>query len=251
MAKQAVKFEINLTYRCNHKCDWCNRLVDTLPIPDSDVSLEQLDAFCQRVRKDKIEISRFKVAGGEPLVHPHFLEALGMLSGLYRDGLVQWFWVLTNTMAPTYPTLPPGMSWRRSPPSSKNHDPLLISPKDLGFDAKFGFGERCLIQTLCGCAFEAWGYAPCALAGAYAHLLRINVWSPDPVWAGTRELCEHCIWTLPRAPRFRLWDLGREGSLPFPSGTLKQALADAQRDLVRFPRYQPSSRGMRRKCQEP
>lgn len=57
---------VDLTHRCNYKCNYCYNPVRTLP----DMSLDYFKEVCRRL-PDRVA---FRFMGGEPTLHPQFLE---------------------------------------------------------------------------------------------------------------------------------------------------------------------------------
>lgn len=67
--------EIDITYRCNLNCYNCNRSVRQAP-EALDISISQIVAFVEESIDKKIKWKRIRVLGGEPTLHPHFLEII-------------------------------------------------------------------------------------------------------------------------------------------------------------------------------
>lgn len=73
-------FEIDITYRCNLTCKWCNRLCNTPFCKPIDMSLDMIKKYFTLMSEQVHPFSRIAILGGEPTLHPQFLEILNLAS---------------------------------------------------------------------------------------------------------------------------------------------------------------------------
>lgn len=189
--------ELNMTFACNLKCKGCNRLCNLTRL-DDDMTVQQVEKFVQNLAFEKRHISRVKLVGGEPTVHPQFMEICEVLSSAHQTGLIDKIKVNTNTVTQKQfegKTLPPGVRWQKSPPSGKTHRPFLWSPRDLGIISR----GPCKMVRVCGMSLDVKGWLPCSAAIAIARLfghedLYKPLDGPLPVDAwGMDRLCPDCL----------------------------------------------------------
>lgn len=205
--RQNIHVELNVTYRCNLKCRWCNRLKDEVDIPDSDMTPEQAERWCQRLATSPFRGKRVKVSGGEPRCNPQLRQILDVLVS-HQPEVIGDVGVCSNaTRSESMPVLPKDIGWRRSPPAKKlasgsMHIPPLMSPKDLLLQSRIPY-EKCSTIKHCGAACDAWGFTACALLPMIGRALGVNPYSAEPTRTPIPELCDHCMFAL-------CWDV-REG----------------------------------------
>src|SRR5574340_157281 len=194
----AVNVELNITLRCNQRCPNCNRLCNLFPEQTADVDLDAIDNFCYDTRA--IPVKRVKLVGGEPTMHPEFIEIVEMLGMAVSEGGIGSVKIDTNgTRVLPDIDLPPGIRWSGRHPRKKRHLPVLWSPTDLGLPVK-----PCSMPRRCGFSLDSKGWLPCSMgivlveAFVLEHLYRDRL--PAKVW-GLPELCEHCIFAAPEEVR--------------------------------------------------
>lgn len=191
------RVELNITFRCTLACKGCNRLCDLGPL-DGDMTLQQIELFVQKLRDEDKHCNRIKMVGGEPTVHPQFLEMCEVLSSAVTTGHVGK--VVVNSNGTTQKkfedvSLPSGVFWKFSPSRRKKHRPYLWSPRDLCLVSK----GPCKMPRVCGLSLDVKGWLPCSAAIAIARLFDLErlykpLDGPLPmgVW-GMEELCPDCI----------------------------------------------------------
>ena len=194
------RVELNINYDCNLRCKNCNRLCHLLRL-DEPMTVDQIRLFIRKLEEENKHIVRVKVVGGEPTIHPDFLQICKLLSDAFLDGFIGKIAVNTNGINPKYrldAPLYPGIHWKVSPPSRKGHRPVLWSPKDLGLDT---FGP-CAMPKRCGFSLDSKGWLPCSAAPAIVRVFNLEYLYrpldgplPPEIW-GLEELCGHCIFSV-------------------------------------------------------
>lgn len=222
-----MRFGLVLTYRCNLRCRECNRFLDRVSPTDSDATLEGLREGYDRVVAAGITINKARVTGGEPLLHPQFVEAMKLISQTWNKDYGGRTCVFTNGTQP----LPKSDAWRYRVSSDDGRSgfrPTQLSPCDLGLSPVLGVGDQCCIQKGCGRLFDAFGFSFCILAGQIGRLFGVDVYGSEPVVAGNPEVCKHCIWSQPRKVAWRLIQDVRAGRLEYPSPSYARAFQEAR-----------------------
>jgi hypothetical protein len=215
------RLELNITYRCNLHCKGCNRLCDRTVL-DEDISEGDIDLLVTRLKNEKRRLRRIKIVGGEPTLHPDFVDICLVLSLAVKQGLIDKVVVNTNgtTLDKWKGFNPQGIIWKVSRPSRKTHRPFLWSPKDLGLVSR----GPCKMVSVCGYSLDARGWLPCSAAPAIAYLFdMLDLYRPlegplptEP-W-GMDRLCEHCIFGIEDTKMGKnLRDFPRDWEEPTPS----------------------------------
>lgn len=197
------KVELNITFACNLKCKGCNRLCNLTRL-DGDMTVEQVEKFVENLAFESRYIDRVKLVGGEPTIHPDFMQICEVLSGAVQRKLIGKIKVNTNAVTQKQfegKPLPPGVRWQKSPPSGKTHRPFLWSPRDLGIESH----GPCKMVRVCGMSLDVQGWLPCSAAIAIAHLFgHLDLYKPldgplpKEAW-GMERLCPDCLFGVSEA----------------------------------------------------
>ena len=78
-----------MTHRCNLFCSFCWKFTDKATF--GDVTDEQIEKFCEHL--GHVETLYIRIAGGEPLIHPNFVDILSRLRQTFTD---KRFLIVTN-----------------------------------------------------------------------------------------------------------------------------------------------------------
>jgi hypothetical protein len=190
------RVQLEITLRCNHCCANCNRLVGICTPPNSDMEISQIEKFIDqtitRFYKLMIPLECLHIIGGEPLIHPNFLEIYHMIRDCLKiPGYLQRIEIYSNGRLP----IPPEIKDITiiSSPENKFHGPFYLSPTDLGLRT-----FNCGASNNCGIAVNAFGYFPCGAGCSIIRLLdipnqvfydfpdKLNVWNYNLI-------CPHCV----------------------------------------------------------
>lgn len=191
-----INLELNVTLQCNLACPNCNRLCHIYRDRTEHMSLAQIEKFIRQA-KEGGGVDKLKLLGGEPLLHPQFKEVYYMLADAAKNGIIRSIKIESNKTLPR-PEVEafPFVSWKGRTQSKKKHQPILWSPKDLGFDTKVGV---CQQLSKCGFSLDKYGYLPCSLAimicrlfgmtDMYKHEFPTKPWDLD-------RMCKTCIFSM-------------------------------------------------------
>lgn len=172
------------------------------------MDLGQIQKFIDQVRENSTKVSRLKLLGGEPLLHPQFNEAYRMLMDAIDEGLIQKVKIETNRILPK-PDVPdhPQIQWAGKSYGKKKHMPVLWCPADVGLKSV----GICKNPTRCGISLDSRGFSLCSPAIMIMrvfHLERLYVdrWPVD--WEATfkgavEELCPLCFRSVSEEDRRR------------------------------------------------
>lgn len=191
-----INLELNVTLQCNLACANCNRLCDIYRDRTEHMSVDQVDRFIKQAKAGG-GIKKLKLLGGEPLLHPNFVDIYGLLLGAVKDGVIRCIRVETNGTIPI-PKVErnPLICFKGRRVSRKKHQPALWSPVDLGVKTPIG---TCQQLSKCGFSLDKYGYLPCSPAIMISRLLGYNdlykLDFPNAVW-GLEKLCPHCVFSM-------------------------------------------------------
>jgi len=241
--KTNPRFGIVFTYKCNAKCEECNRYLNFAPWSDSDLTLDDLRVGYEVVVKSGLTIEKVRITGGEPLLHPRFAELMTFINETWNKGYVRGRTrtaVFSNGLTP----LPdvPGCRFCVSKLDAKHthHSPPAISPADLGMEPVSGVdGSYCHRQRGCGRLFDAFGFSFCVFAGPIGRVLGIDPYSPTPNVDGTYEICRHCVFGVGIKKAFKLFAQVHSGELGYPTKTYREGFDRWENDgPPKFKRFQ-------------
>lgn len=219
---KGIRFGIVPTYACNLKCNMCNRWLDKFNWPDSDLTTSDVEEAGEMVVAAGIKVNKVRITGGEPTLHPRLAEICDITRDVWK--VERCTTVLTNA---TTKATRPKQIWARykstDEKTEKIHHPFSISPNDLGLKGDYGTKYPCEQQMGCGRLFDAYGFSFCVLAGSLGRLLRIDPYSKTPVLEGDPRICKHCIFSVGRKMRWRIWSRWRAGLQEAATRTYRDA----------------------------
>lgn len=203
------KVELNVTYQCPLDCTGCNRGSFLQKPHTPDMTLDDVREFFRQA-DDLCWKPRITLIGGEPTLHPQFLEILDMCTAWSEHRVEIW----SNAFAPRAKQLlklarkkgaaiqkdtQKPMGARRGPRSETDYWVLdqCISPADFGITRDACFQHH---SVICATAVGANGYGPCSLAGGIDALLNVgattrtlaDMFDREKVAALTEAACRHC-----------------------------------------------------------
>lgn len=225
-----MKWLLNTTYRCNQRCPHCMRLIGIGPqVEDSDLTAEQVARFLEVVRAKGLGLEEICISGGEALLVRELGAIMETLAAADEVGEIV---LQTNGTLLTAAAKFEGFaktSIRYSFPEEKTHTPWLVSPEDIGIAST----RPCWVRR-CGWTFERWGFTYCAVAGSLGRILGIDPYAAEPQEEADPELCQHCIFSIRRPVNNMLRSLIYEGSVGYPSRTLRRGLRRLRRNPPTF-----------------
>jgi hypothetical protein len=225
-------FEFESTYRCNTVCEYCNRLVGVIKIPDSDLTPDQVRYAIRMLREMRFYSVRIKISGGEPEMNPHIEEIVDLISTYLKP---KHLWVLQNGILPDAVERERAVVKINALPK-QNHDPFAVSPIDAGLE-EHQMVHACLNRSQTGGAFDSHGFTFCALAPIIGRVLRINPYKPYPIFDQDYDICRHCPLSLNKVGRQKLYSWAQlTGN--YPSKTYKEGIKAYKEDPFLIPRLQ-------------
>lgn len=196
------KVELHITYRCNLSCINCNRMsqIDNEHTPDMSVAdVKEFFRQCKELNFDPDIL----IIGGEPTMHPDFLEILRLSREFKgRDGLVQ-VWTngrdrdMVTHIREKYNASVPEETFKAKSRIDFPWDDYYISPADYGIER-----QKCWQHgsEICGISVDSGGYMPCAVGGMLDGVLKLglrtkrlaDLFDNEKNAAITKEMCRHC-----------------------------------------------------------
>jgi len=170
------KVEIDLTYHCNLKCVNCNRSSTQAPT-NKGMELSQLQNFVRESIEVRKKWELINLLGGEPTLHPQFLEIIALLLYEYIDKfspktILQ---VTSNgygktvqdrlAALPKHPQLIIDYASFKDSRKVPYFSPFNDAPIDKVTPHTQEYHKGCWVTSYCGIGLNALGYYPCGVAG--------------------------------------------------------------------------------------
>ena len=203
---------INFTFACNLSCVGCDRASFIKPQHSPPMTKERLGEFLEEVKAEGIELKRMRIVGGEPTLHPDFLEMTTMCIRYseeteYRCNVR----IFSNQHAPRTRTLldevhrkHPSLQMMGAHKKESWVFPRMtryeyVSPKDAGIDCPWpcpNMGSR----GKCGNGVDQVGYSLCPTAGPIDAILGLGarattikqMLDPEFVRWQSETICSRC-----------------------------------------------------------
>jgi hypothetical protein len=177
--------EIDITYRCNLKCNNCNRSCTQAP-SKTDMPLETIESFLNQSLSRGIKWQRIRILGGEPTLHPQLVSILQMLlayKSMHNPGVR--IVLCTNGagkyVAKVLAKLPEGVVIKSTAKARRQRlfRPFNLAPVDSVRYRFADFTAGCRILSDCGLGLTPSGYYACAVAGGIDRVFGRNMGSID------------------------------------------------------------------------
>ncbi len=198
------KIEIDITYACNLFCLNCNRSVTQAP-ESRHMPLRMIQRFVDDSIARGKRWERIRVLGGEPTLHPEFLEIIAELRRYRAWNLQCRIEVVTNGygefVKARLAQLPEDIWIEDSAKTNviqPSFRPFNMAPIDDPAFASADFTNGCAIMDECGMGLTPTGYYPCALAGGIDRVVGIGLGKPglpddgDSMLEAARAFCRLC-----------------------------------------------------------
>jgi hypothetical protein len=173
--------EIDITYRCNLKCNNCNRSCTQAP-SKMDMPLETIESFLNQSLSRGIRWRRIRILGGEPTLHPQLVSILQMILAHKSMHNPDVRIVLCTNGAGQHvgkvlARLPEGVVIKSTAKGKRQRlfRPFNLAPVDSVKYRFADFAAGCRILSDCGLGLTPSGYYACAVAGAIDRVFGMNL----------------------------------------------------------------------------
>lgn len=171
------KIELDITYSCNLNCVSCNRSCPQAPSDNSDMTLEQVHRFIEESIQKGVKWDLINILGGEPTLHPNFLEIINMILNEYikkyspdtilqitSNGYSEKTRNILHQLPDSENVVIDDYSFKDSP-IVPYFTPFNLAPIDTDEFKDLDFHRGCWVTSYCGMGLNSYGYYPCAVAG--------------------------------------------------------------------------------------
>ena len=178
--------EIDLLYKCNLKCESCNRSSAQVNSEDY-ISIEQINKFISESIKLDKRWSLINILGGEPTLHPEFLKIIDLILYKYIDIYSNstklqitsnGYSTHTKNILLELPNHPNLYIDEKSFKVSNKIDyftPFNNAPIDqIKYKESHDFSNGCWVTSYCGINLNKNGYYPCSIIGSIDRLFNAN-----------------------------------------------------------------------------
>ncbi len=177
------KIEIDITYACNLKCLNCNRSSTQAPTSES-MDLNDIQAFIDESIKEEIRWELINILGGEPTIHPQFLDIVNLILSTYLDAyspetVLQ---ITSNgygpkvqeklSALPDHPQMIIDYASFKDERRVPYFSPFNMAPTDDDTYQDTDFFKGCWVTSYCGIGLNHLGYYPCGVAGGIDRVFR-------------------------------------------------------------------------------
>lgn len=211
------KAELHITYRCNLSCVNCNRFsqIDNEHTPD--MSVDDVKEFFRQARELNFDPDVL-IIGGEPTMHPDFLEIIRLSREFKGNGLVQ-VWTngrdreMVKHIREKYNASVPEDTFKERSRIDFPWDDYYTSPADFGMERLKCWQHA---SEICGISVDSGGYMPCAVGGMLDGVLKLglrtkrlaDLFDNEKNAAITKKMCQHCgacLTQLLKEPELTEW----------------------------------------------
>ena len=181
------KIELDITYACDLRCVACNRSCSQAPSNDDAMTFDQVCQFIEESIQLGIEWELINILGGEPTLHPEFLDIVKLILHEYieKASPSTVLQITSNGFSKNAKDL------LRNLPESKNIVMDHYSQKDSKENTYFTsfnnapidneeyqdleFKKGCWVTSYCGIGLNKYGYYPCGVAGSMDRVMGFDV----------------------------------------------------------------------------
>lgn len=192
---------IDITYSCNMSCINCNRLSNAKNKPKLSMTVEDIKKYIRDFEINGNPMDSIALTGGEPTVHPQFLEILDLLVEycIKHNKFISLFTNGGSTYEKIKDKIPKKVEVVNS--AKQNNYPLhfhfTVAPVDLGvYDVN---NNPCSESLVCGRTLNKNGYFACPSAAAIDNFLGLNLAvtgmaeaTKDELRRKAEDICKYC-----------------------------------------------------------
>lgn len=186
------KLEIDITYICNLTCAGCSRSSAQAP-SGQHMSIDTVRQFLDESGERGIKWEALHILGGEPTMHPNFVEIVTMLDDWFMEHSPNTdLKVITNGVSKktqkNLMSIPERWRYDNSFKFDRERDtshfePFNLAPIDLPQWRGEDFTKGCYITQDSGIGLTPYGYFHCAIAGGIERIVNLG--------HGFKEMPEH------------------------------------------------------------
>ncbi len=214
--------EIDITYRCNLKCRNCNRSCTQAPTSEA-MEISQIESFIQESIAADARWERIRLLGGEPTLHPDFVEIVDrLLKYRARHNPNLRIVCCTNgsgrKVQGMLSRIPGEVIVKNTAKDGRQRlfRPFNRAPADLIWNRFADYACGCRIIHDCGIGLTPRGYYMCAIAGGIDRIFgldrgrRVLPLSDDTLSDQMQIFCPLCghfgfQWPAKRAVLSKTW----------------------------------------------
>ncbi|MGA2573490.1 MAG: radical SAM protein [Candidatus Methanomethylicaceae archaeon] len=198
--------QVDITYDCNLRCPACCRSCSQAPSKDY-MSVGQIDHFIQDSIRMQKKWQYIKLMGGEPTLHPDFMEILDIVRD-YRDEHSPHtvIGVLTNRsknrireiFGKTYDDVDYVTSQKDIDYIKSKYHPFNLAPVDFPRLGRMDYSNGCINPQNCGLGLNRYGFYICGNGGGIDRIFGLDIGrksiprSDDQMRDQMQLLCRYC-----------------------------------------------------------
>lgn len=180
-----TKIEIDITHDCNLKCLGCNRSCGLAPTTDR-IGLDVIDKFIADSKELSIRWKLINILGGEPTLHPQFLDIIRKIQEEYIDafspttilqvvsnGYTESSRMLCNKIL-KYKNVRVDFSSYKKSNKVDYFTPFNDAPCDKPNHGTNDYSKGCWVSKHCGLGLNHLGYYGCAVCGGIDRVMKTN-----------------------------------------------------------------------------
>ncbi len=181
-----TKIEIDITHDCNLKCLGCNRSCGLAPTTDR-IEIDTIDKFIAESKKLGICWNLINILGGEPTLHPQFLEIIRKIQVEYIDAYspATILQVVSNGYTESsrmlckkiskYKNVRVDFSSYKKTNKVDYFTPFNDAPCDKPNHGTNDYSKGCWVAKHCGLGLNHLGYYGCAVCGGIDRVMKKNL----------------------------------------------------------------------------
>lgn len=215
--------EIDITYKCNLKCDNCNRSCSQAP-ETIEMPVSMIKTFLWESVEKNLQWKRIRILGGEPTLHSRIFDVIDILRdyrSMYNPSvkLVLGTNYFGKTVLNVLEKIPNDINLQSTLKTSSENlfRPFNVAPVDTWFNRFSDYSTGCRIISDCGLGLTPSGYYMCAVAGGIDRIFQYNLGRKNlPDFSDTMtdqmsafcRLCGHFgfQWPVKRQKTSRSWE---------------------------------------------
>ena len=206
-ARSHKYIELDITYRCNLRCNNCNRSCTQAP-SKAKLSVGQIQQFISDTLEKEYQWERIRLLGGEPTLHADFFKIISILLA-YKEKYNPELRLVVCTnghgrkVNAVLSKLPEEVIQKNTLKTSNSNlfRPFNVAPIDSCVHKFFDFSSGCRIIEDCGMGYTPQGYYICAVAGAMDRIFGFNI-GRQTLPEKNDTLIDHCRTFCPLCGHF-------------------------------------------------